>query len=161
MYTNQTGQFPKKSSHGNQYIMVLIELDSNAILVKAMKNHMAGKMICAYQTLVDCLHSAGIQPKIHLLDNECSAEFKEWIKLNQMKYLPVPSLQKTTGGTLLRQPSKSSKPTSSFYAGVTSPSRYTYGTDYSTSPGRKYSQHATTSKDDTICVSFCIPLGSA
>ncbi len=39
MYTNQTGKFPKKSSKGNQYIMVLIEIDSNAILVKAMKNH--------------------------------------------------------------------------------------------------------------------------
>ncbi len=37
MYTDQTGRFPKKSSQGNQYIMVLIELDSNAILVEAMK----------------------------------------------------------------------------------------------------------------------------
>jgi hypothetical protein len=90
MYTNETGQFPKKSSHGNQYIMVLIELESNAILVEAMKNRTAGKMICAYQTLVDCLHSAEIQPKMHLLDNECSAEFKEWIKLNQMKYQLIP-----------------------------------------------------------------------
>jgi hypothetical protein len=45
MYTNQTGKFPKKSSHGYQYIMVLIEIDSNAILVKAMKNRSAGEMI--------------------------------------------------------------------------------------------------------------------
>jgi hypothetical protein len=67
----------KKSSRGNQYIMVLIKLDSNAILVEAMKNRTASKMIRAYQTLLDCLHSAGIQPKIHLLDNECPAEFKE------------------------------------------------------------------------------------
>jgi hypothetical protein len=34
MYTNQTGQFPTKSSRGHQYIMVLIEMDSNAILVE-------------------------------------------------------------------------------------------------------------------------------
>jgi hypothetical protein len=33
MYTDQTGRFPKKSSRGNQYVMVLMELDSNAILV--------------------------------------------------------------------------------------------------------------------------------
>jgi hypothetical protein len=79
MYTDQTGQFPKKSSRGNQYIMVLIKLDSNAILVEAMKNCTAGEMIHAYQTLVDCLHSAGIHPKMHLLDNECSADFKEQI----------------------------------------------------------------------------------
>jgi hypothetical protein len=76
-YTNQTGRFPKKSSHGNQYIMVLIKLDSNAILVETMRNRTAGKMIRAYQTLVDCLHSAEFQPKMHLLDNKCLAEFKE------------------------------------------------------------------------------------
>jgi hypothetical protein len=28
--------------------------------------------------------------KMLLLDNECFAEFKEWIKLNQMKYQLVP-----------------------------------------------------------------------
>ncbi len=79
MYTDQTGRFPKKSSQGNQYIMVLIELDSNAILVEAMKNRSSTEMIRAYQVLVDRLRSAGIQPKMHLLDNECSADFKERI----------------------------------------------------------------------------------
>ncbi len=74
-YTDQTRQFPKKS--GNQYIMVLNKLDNSAILVEATKNRTAGEMIRAYQTLVDCLHSAGIQPKMHLHNNECSAEFKE------------------------------------------------------------------------------------
>jgi hypothetical protein len=33
MYTDQTKQFPSKLSRGDQCIMVLIELDSNAILV--------------------------------------------------------------------------------------------------------------------------------
>jgi hypothetical protein len=41
MYTNQTGRFPKKSSQGHQCIMVLIEIDSNGILVEAMKNRTA------------------------------------------------------------------------------------------------------------------------
>jgi hypothetical protein len=54
MYTNQTGSFPTKSSHSQQYIMVLIKMDSNTILVAAMKNRLAGKMIHAYQELVDC-----------------------------------------------------------------------------------------------------------
>ncbi len=48
MYTNQTGQFPQKSSQGNQYIMVLIKIDSNTILVKAMKIRATGEMIRAY-----------------------------------------------------------------------------------------------------------------
>jgi hypothetical protein len=48
MYTNQTGKFPKKSSRGHQYIMILIEMDSSTILVAAMKNRLTGEMICAY-----------------------------------------------------------------------------------------------------------------
>ncbi len=55
MYTELTGRFPKKSSHGHQYIMVLIKMDRNAILVAAMKNRSASKMICTYQELVDHL----------------------------------------------------------------------------------------------------------
>ncbi len=90
MYTNQTGQFPTKSSRGHQYIMVLIEIDSNAILVKAMKNRTTGEMIRAYQVLVDCLCSTGVTPKMHILDNKCSSEFKERIQLNNMQYQLIP-----------------------------------------------------------------------
>ncbi len=52
------GKFPKKSSRSHQYNMVLIKMDSGAILVAAMKNRLAEKMIRAYQELVDRLHSA-------------------------------------------------------------------------------------------------------
>jgi hypothetical protein len=45
IYSDQTGCFPKKSSKGNQYIMFLCDIDSNAILVTAMKNCMSGEMI--------------------------------------------------------------------------------------------------------------------
>jgi hypothetical protein len=47
-------------------------------------------MIHAYQELVDCLCSAGIQPKLHLLDKEYSTKFKERIKSNNIKYQLVP-----------------------------------------------------------------------
>ncbi len=90
IYTDQMGRCPKKSSCSNQYIMVLIEIDSNAILVEAMKNQTAGKMMRAYQVLMNQLKGAGVTPKMHILDNECSAEFKERIKLNNMIYQLVP-----------------------------------------------------------------------
>ena len=88
IYTDQTGHFPKKSSQGNQYFMVLTELDSNTtILLEGIKkNHTSGEMIRAYQNLVDCLKTAGIQPKHHVLDNECSVDFKAMITKNQMTY---------------------------------------------------------------------------
>ena len=58
MYTDRTGRFPKKSSQGHQYIMVLIEINSYAILVEARKNRTTGEMIQAYQVLLDRLCSA-------------------------------------------------------------------------------------------------------
>ncbi len=38
MFSNQTGQFPTCSQQGNKYIMVMVEIDSNAILVEPMKS---------------------------------------------------------------------------------------------------------------------------
>jgi hypothetical protein len=85
------GKIPKKSSKGNQYIMVLTESDSDVIFVEAMKNCSSGKMIWAYQKLIDRLYAAGIVPKHHILDNECSNEFKENIKFNEMMYQLIPT----------------------------------------------------------------------
>jgi hypothetical protein len=90
IYTDQPGRFPKKSSRGNQYIMVLPEVDSNAILVEPMKNRTAGEMVRAYQVLIDRLNFAGIFPKLHILDNECSADMKKTIKSNKMDFQLVP-----------------------------------------------------------------------
>ena len=55
-----------------------------------MRNRQAGEMVAAYQRAVDRLKKAGIQPKMHILDNEISAEFKEAIKANGMSYQLVP-----------------------------------------------------------------------
>jgi len=42
MFTDQTGKFSTRSSQGHQYIMVLVEVDSSAILVAAMKSRKGG-----------------------------------------------------------------------------------------------------------------------
>ena len=39
-----------------------------------------------YQIMIDRLKACGINPKKHVLDNECSAKFKEAIRDNQMTY---------------------------------------------------------------------------
>ncbi len=75
-FGDQIGQFPKKSSKGNQYIIVLVHPDSNGIIQEPMKNRTSGNMIQAYQCLLDQLESAGITPKHHILDKECLEEFK-------------------------------------------------------------------------------------
>ncbi len=90
IYSDQTGRFSKKWSKENQYIMVLCDIDRNAILVTVMKNRTSGEMICAYQELIDCLHSTGIKPKQHILDHKCSKDFKQTICKNQMTFQLVP-----------------------------------------------------------------------
>ena len=48
MCTDQSGRFTEQSYRGNQYIMVLIELDGNSILIEVMQNRISGKMIRVY-----------------------------------------------------------------------------------------------------------------
>ena len=38
IYSNQTGSFPYWSSRGNQYLFVMYDYDSNAIVFNALKN---------------------------------------------------------------------------------------------------------------------------
>ena len=43
VWKEHTGQFPKKSSRGNQYVMVIAESNSDAILAEPMKNRTSGE----------------------------------------------------------------------------------------------------------------------
>ncbi len=127
------GRFPKMSSRGSQYIIVLTESDSSAIFVEPMKNRSSGEMILAYQALISCLNSAGIFPKEHILGNECSADFKAIIKTNKMSYQLVPPT--ITGAIGQKKPYRRSKTTSSPSSAEQTPVfRSTSGTDSSSKP---------------------------
>jgi hypothetical protein len=79
MFSDQTGQFPMQSQSGNKYIMVLVKIDSNAILVEPMKSRKDVEMIQAYNVLLLRLKRAGIIPKKHVLDNKVSKNMKNHI----------------------------------------------------------------------------------
>ncbi len=80
MFSDQTGQFPMRSQQGNKYIMVMVEIDSNAILVEPMKSHKDEEIIRTYNALLLRLKQAGIVPKKHVLDNEVSENMKNHIR---------------------------------------------------------------------------------
>ncbi len=80
MFSDQTGQFPIRSLCGNKYIMVMVKINSNAILVDPMTNCKDAEMIRAYNALLLGLKWAGIVPKKHALDNEVSENMKNHIR---------------------------------------------------------------------------------
>ena len=83
MHSDQTGCFPATSSKGNQYIMVLVEVDGNYIDVEPIKNKSEGAIIKAYQTIWTRLTATGIvKPTTHILDNEASEAYKAEIEKN-------------------------------------------------------------------------------
>jgi hypothetical protein len=79
MFSNQTGQFPTQSQQSNKYIIVMVEIDSNGILVEPMKSGKDEEMIQAYNALLLQLKRADIVPKKHVLDNEVSKNMKNHI----------------------------------------------------------------------------------
>ncbi len=83
MHTDQSGRFPATSSKGNQYIMVLVEVDGNYIDAEPMKNKSEGLIIKAYLTLWTQLTASGtVRLTTHILDNKASATYKAEIQKN-------------------------------------------------------------------------------
>jgi hypothetical protein len=90
IHTDQTSAFPIMSQQGYKYIMVGIHLDANYIFCKVMKNQTEGKMIAAYQKMVNRMKLLALGLKHHCLNNKCLAAFKACITKNWMTHKLVP-----------------------------------------------------------------------
>ena len=91
IFSDQTGKYPKRSQRGNKYIMVMVEIDSNAILVEPMKSRRDEEMIRAYDALLSRLRQSGSRPRKHVLDNEVSDNMKHHIQVTcrlEMELVP-------------------------------------------------------------------------
>ncbi len=80
LFSEQTDQFPMRSQQGNKYIMIMVEINSNATLVEPMKSCKDEEMIRAYNALLLRLKRASIVPKKHVLDNKVSDNMKNHIR---------------------------------------------------------------------------------
>ena len=88
--TDQTGRFPVRSSRGYQYIMVAYVHDSNSIHAVPLRNRAERSLIDAYADLYQQLTSKGLQPRLQISDNECSAAFRRFLQQYQIKLQLVP-----------------------------------------------------------------------
>ena len=60
--------------------MVMVEIDSNTILVEPLKSRKDAELTQAYHVLVMRLKNAGIVTRKHVLDNEVSSAMTEVIR---------------------------------------------------------------------------------
>jgi hypothetical protein len=86
IYSDQTGRFPVTSSKGNQYIMIVYDSNSAAILAEPLKNRTEQELEQAYSKLHQHLTERCLKPQLQKLDNECPAALKHYAK-KQMKVL--------------------------------------------------------------------------
>ena len=75
-YMDSCGRFPHHSSQGNEYIMVVYDYDSNAILAEAFKNRTAGELKMTLILFHNRFCRNNIAPKLYILDNEISPDFR-------------------------------------------------------------------------------------
>ena len=85
-YIDLTGKFPHKSSRGNQYLLLLYDFDSNAILVEPLKCSLASAIVKAWSTLNSKLTYRGHITKHYIVDNECNAELKKALTKNELTF---------------------------------------------------------------------------
>jgi hypothetical protein len=50
--SDQTGRFPTRSQSGNKYLMIMVVIDSNAILVEPLSSRKDAELTRAYRTLM-------------------------------------------------------------------------------------------------------------
>jgi hypothetical protein len=90
IHTDQTGAFPFTSQCGNRYIMVAIHLDANYIFVELMRSRLKEEMIRAYKKIINRMKAGGLGLRKHMLDNEASDAFKQYIRQQQIQFELVP-----------------------------------------------------------------------
>ena len=79
LYTDQTGAFPVTSYHGNKYRFVAYKYQSNAILVHTLKDQSDKSLTAAFHDVYEYLTDRGFQPKLNVMDNQCSKAVKKYI----------------------------------------------------------------------------------
>jgi len=72
-----TGQFPYKSSGGNEYILIAYNHDGNSILTQALTNRETNSIVDVWTIINIKFKAAGLQPNMYMLDNELSNDLRK------------------------------------------------------------------------------------
>ena len=89
-FSDLTGQFPIQSNRGANYIFVLYDYNSNAIIVRPLRNRSAQEIQCVFTSVHAYLVAHGLRPRLHTLDNEASTNLKDFLTAEKVEYQLVP-----------------------------------------------------------------------
>jgi hypothetical protein len=89
-YTDLTSRFPKTSSRGCKYILVLYDYDGNRIQAEPIKNRSDAEAIRAYSRIYNELTAKGPKPKFQTMDNEASTALKHFLHSKDIRFQLVP-----------------------------------------------------------------------
>ena len=88
--SDQTGRFPVISARGMQYLIVVYDYDSNAILAEPLMNRTAKEILRAYASIHTLLVTRGLRPRLQRLDNEASNILKDFMTQEDIDFQLVP-----------------------------------------------------------------------
>jgi hypothetical protein len=90
MYTDITGASPVQLFKSMQYIYVAYVYDLNAIIVCAMPSRTDASMVTAFTKVITILKAGGYQLALNVMDNECSATVKKYIRSENINIQLIP-----------------------------------------------------------------------
>jgi len=90
IFSDQTGRFVAPSSHGNNYLLLLYDYDSNCILAEPIKTRSGPSILAGFKILHARLCAAGHRPQLQRLDNECSEPLKDFLRSENIDFQLAP-----------------------------------------------------------------------
>jgi hypothetical protein len=90
MYTDITSAFPVCLFKSMQCIFVAYIYDLNAIIICAMPLRTDASMVSAFTEVITILKAGDYQPALNMMDNECSAAVKNYIRSEKINIQLVP-----------------------------------------------------------------------
>jgi hypothetical protein len=90
IYTVLTGNFPTRSSKGNIVSTICYSYDANYIKPIAINSKSSAEWVREFGIVFDEMTAKGFKPKLQTMDNEASAEQKNYFTEKEMNYQLVP-----------------------------------------------------------------------
>ena len=93
IYSDQTDRFLYKLSRGSQYLLVMYDYDSNVIMFQPLKSRQSKEMAQAFTKCCNKLRISPKDPNLFVLNNKCSKDIRNTVKIYNGNYQLVPPHQ--------------------------------------------------------------------